>query len=120
MFKSIKTFLLRGDALTLAVGVVVGAAFNNIISALVDKLFTPLFGVLVGGLDFSKASVELLGISIGWGAIVQAIINFIMVGVALFFFLRALGKNPNDAPVPTPSEALLAEIRDLLKQQKQG
>jgi large conductance mechanosensitive channel len=117
MFKSLKTFLLRGDALALAVGVVIGGAFNNIITALVDKFLTPLIGALVGGFDFSKAAFNLMGISVGWGAIVQAIINFIMVGLALFAFLRLMGKNPNDAPPPTPSEALLAEIRDLLKQQ---
>lgn len=115
MFSSLKAFLLRGDALALAVGVVIGGAFNNIISALVDKFFTPLIGAAIGGLDFSKAVFTLAGIEIGWGAIVQAVINFLMVGLALYLFLRLLGKNPNETPPPTPSETLLAEIRDLLK-----
>ena len=117
MFKSLKTFLLRGDALSLAVGVVIGGAFNNIITALVDKLFTPLLGAVLGGIDFSKAAITLMGIEIGWGAIIQAAINFLMVGLALYFFLKALGKDPNEAPAPTPSETLLGEIRDLLKTQ---
>lgn len=115
MFSSLKQFLLRGDALALAVGVVIGGAFNNIITALVEKFFSPLIGAAVGGLDFSTASFSLAGIQIGWGAIIQAIINFIMVGLSLYVFLRVLGKNPNEAPPPTPSEALLTEIRDLLK-----
>ncbi|HNM27581.1 MAG TPA: MscL family protein, partial [Saprospiraceae bacterium] len=65
MFKSLKTFLLRGDALALAVGVVIGGAFNNIISALVDKFFSPLIGALLGGLDFSKSVFTLAGVAIG-------------------------------------------------------
>jgi large conductance mechanosensitive channel len=115
MFRSLKTFLLRGDALALAVGVVIGGAFNNIITTLVQKFFSPLIGAILGGLDFSTASFSLAGIEIGWGAIVQALINFMMVGLSLFAFLRILGKNPNEAPPATASETLLAEIRDLLK-----
>jgi large conductance mechanosensitive channel len=115
MFKSLKTFLLRGDALSLAVGVVIGGAFNSIISTLVEKFFTPLLGAILGGLDFSKATFNLSGIEIGWGAIVQSMINFLLVGISLYVFLRAMGKNPNEAPLPTPSETLLTEIRDALK-----
>lgn len=117
MFSSLKAFLLRGDALTLAVGVVIGGAFNNIINTLIEKFFSPLIGACLGGIDFAKSSFNLMGIEVGWGAIVQALINFVMVGVALFLFLRALGKNPNEAPPTPPSEVLLAEIRDLLKKQ---
>jgi large conductance mechanosensitive channel len=115
MFKSLKSFLLRGDALSLAVGVVIGGAFNSIISTLVEKFFTPLLGAALGGLDFSKASFNMSGIEIGWGAIVQSFINFLLVGISLYLFLRAMGKNPNEAPLPTPSETLLTEIRDALK-----
>lgn len=115
MFSSLKAFLLRGDALALAVGVVIGGAFNNIITALVQQFFSPLIGAAMGGLDFSKAAFSLAGIEIGWGAIVQAVINFMMVGISLYIFLRVLGKNPNETPPPTPTETLLTEIRDLLK-----
>lgn len=115
MFSSLKTFLLRGDALALAVGVVIGGAFNNIITALVTKFFSPLIGAALGGLDFSTAAFTLADIEIGWGAIVQAVINFMMVGISLYLFLRILGKNPNEAPPTPPTEVLLAEIRDLLK-----
>ena len=115
MFSSLKAFLLRGDALTLAVGVVIGGAFNNIINTLITSFFSPLIGACLGGIDFSKSTFELMGIQVGWGAIVQALINFLMVGIALYLFLRALGKAPDETvPVP-PSEVLLAEIRDLLK-----
>jgi large conductance mechanosensitive channel len=116
MLKGLKAFLLRGDALALAVGVVIGGAFNNIINALVTRLFSPLIGAIVGGIDFSTSSWTLVGIEIGWGSIVQALINFIMVGVSLYAFLRIMGKNPNETPPPTKSEVLLTEIRDLLKE----
>ncbi len=115
MFSSLKNFLLRGDALTLAVGVVIGGAFNTIIDTMISKFFGPLIGALLGGINFETASFEMMGIQIGWGAIVQALINFVMVGIALYLFLRALGKNPNEVPPTPPSEVLLAEIRDLLK-----
>jgi large conductance mechanosensitive channel len=119
MFKSLKTFLLRGEVLALAVGVVVGGAFNNIINTLVEKVFTPLIGALTGGVDFSKAAFNIAGVDIGWGAVVQVCINFLIVGLALYLFLRALGKDPNAPPPPTPTETYLQEIRDLLKAQNQ-
>ncbi len=120
MFKGLKAFLLRGEVLALAVGVVVGGAFNAIITTLVEKLFTPLIGAVLGGTDFSKAAFNIAGIEIGWGAIVQVTINFIIVGIALYLFLRMLGKDPNAAPPPTPTETYLAEIRDLLKAQNRS
>jgi large conductance mechanosensitive channel len=116
MFAQLKSFLMRGNVLDLAVGVIIGAAFGKIVAALVDKIIMPLVGALIGGLDFNKLSVNLAGVEIGYGPFIQAIVDFMLIGVALFLLLKAAGQKPGP-PAPTPSEALLAEIRDLLKQQ---
>lgn len=109
---------MRGNVLDLAVGVIIGGAFAKIITALVDKLLMPVIGALIGGFNFSKLSFFIFGVAIEYGAFIQAVIDFMLVGVALFVLLRLAGQKPGP-PAPTPSEALLAEIRDLLKQQQQ-
>jgi large conductance mechanosensitive channel len=116
MFAQLKSFLMRGNVLDLAVGVIIGAAFGKIVSALVDKIIMPIVGALVGGVSFSEMTFDFIGVKVGYGAFVQAIIDFALVGVALFLLLKAAGQKPGP-PAPTPSEALLAEIRDLLKEQ---
>ncbi len=117
MFAQLKSFLMRGNVLDLAVGVIIGVAFAKIISALVDKMLMPIIGALIGGFDFSKLSFAFFGVAIEYGAFIQAVIDFMLVGVALFVLLRLAGQKPGP-PAPTPSEALLADIRDLLKQQQ--
>jgi large conductance mechanosensitive channel len=117
MFSQLKSFLMRGNVLDLAVGVIIGAAFGKIVSALVDKMIMPLVGGLVGGVNFNTLSFNLAGAEVGYGAFLQAIVDFMLIGVALFVLLRLAGQKPGP-PAPTPSEALLTEIRDLLKEQK--
>jgi large conductance mechanosensitive channel len=119
MWAQLKSFLMRGNVLDLAVGVIIGAAFGKIVSALVDNMVMPLIGVLMGGVNFEALSIKVLDAEIGYGAFIQAIFDFMLVGVALFLLLRAAGQKPGP-PAPTPSEELLAEIRDLLKVQQQG
>lgn len=114
MIQQLKSFLMRGNVLDLAVGVIIGAAFGKIVSALVDKMLMPIIGALMGGVNFSTLAVELMGVKIEYGAFIQAVIDFLLIGVALFILLRAAGQKPGP-PEPTPTEALLAEIRDLLK-----
>jgi large conductance mechanosensitive channel len=131
MFSKLKTFLSQGDALTLAVGVVIGGAFGKIVSAIVDKIFGPLLGLISGGINFADKGLELKAavaasegvaavpaLVLGWGELLQSCIGFVMTGIALYFFLKAMGKNPGETPPPAPTpanEVLLAEIRDLLK-----
>lgn len=117
MIEQLKSFLLRGNVIDLAVGVIIGVAFNDIVKALVDKMLMPLIGGITGGHDFKGLALNLMGVQIGYGEFIQAVFNFFLVGVALFFLLKAAGQKPGPPP-PTPSEALLAEIRDLLKQQQ--
>ena len=115
MFQQLKSFLLRGNVIDLAVGVIIGVAFNDIVKALVDKMLMPLIGAVTGGHDFKGMAWVVMGVKIGYGDFLQAVFNFILVGVALFFLLKAAGQKPGPPP-PSPTESLLSEIRDLLKQ----
>jgi large conductance mechanosensitive channel len=117
MIEQLKSFLIRGNILDLAVGVIIGSAFGKIVTALVDKMLMPVIGGLMGGINFSTLSFKLIGIDVSYGAFIQAIFDFVLVGLALFFMLKVAGRKPGP-PEPTPSEALLTEIRDLLKAQK--
>ena len=114
--------LAPGD---IAVGVVIGAAFAKIIDALVADIFMPIIGLLTGGFDISGQSATLHGdAKLLWGHFLQMVINFVIIGFCLFVVVKGMnvlqarmkkaeeGKPPAE---PTPSEKLLAEIRDLLK-----
>lgn len=115
-----RTFLMRGNAVDLAVGVVIGAAFSTVVKSIVDGLFMPVIGVLTGGIDFSGYAFTLYkDAKLGVGTVIQALINFIIVGFCLFLVVKAMNRLTvkKDAPPPEPpaTEKLLAEIRDLLK-----
>lgn len=119
-----RKFILRGNVVDLAVGVVVGAAFSKIVDSLVADLFLPVVGVLTGGFNVAGQSVTLYGDAhLRWGNLLQAVINFVIVGFCMFLVVKAMNRlatKPPPAPPPaTPSEQLLAEIRDLLKAEKQ-
>lgn len=107
---------MRGNVLDLAVGVIIGTAFGKIVTVLVEKMIMPVVGVLMGGINFSGMSIRILDAEVGYGAFIQAVVDFCLVGVALFVLLKAAGQKPGP-PALTPSEELLTEIRDLLKQQ---
>ncbi|WP_372424074.1 large conductance mechanosensitive channel protein MscL [Salinarimonas chemoclinalis] len=136
-----RTFALKGNVVDLAVGVIIGAAFSRIVSSLVEDVFTPLIGVVTGGLDFSNYFVALSsevtatslaaareqGAVLAYGAFITATINFLIVAWVLFFVIRAVNRlrarqeAEVAAPPETPAEPalpadvkLLAEIRDIL------
>jgi large conductance mechanosensitive channel len=111
-FNRIKTFLMRGNILDLATGVVIGTAFQKIISALIDKVFMPVIGVMIGGIDLKNRYTEVLTVKIGWGEALQATLDFVIVGTILYFFLKALGQNTEAKP---QVDDLLVEIRDELR-----
>ncbi|RYU97394.1 large conductance mechanosensitive channel protein MscL [Emticicia agri] len=111
-YKRIKTFLMRGNILDLATGVVIGTAFQKIISALIDKVFMPFIGVLIGGIDLKHRYTEVLSVKIGWGEALQATLDFVIVGTILYFFLKALGQSTEAKP---QVDDLLVEIRDELR-----
>jgi large conductance mechanosensitive channel len=123
-FNAFKKFIMRGNVVDLAVGIVIGAAFSTIVDSLVKDLFMPVVGMLTGGFDVSSQSVTLYkDAELRWGNFVQKLINFIIIGFCLFLVVKGMNRlkekgwmEPAPAPEPTSSEKLLAEIRDLLKQ----
>jgi len=115
-----KAFAMKGNVVDLAVAVVIGAAFGKIVSALVDNIITPVVGMLLGGVDFSGLSLTVGDASLGYGAFIQAAIDFTIVAFVLFLVVKGISKmqkKEEEAPEEKgPSqEDLLAEIRDLLK-----
>lgn len=128
-----QAFIMRGNVIDLAVGIVIGAAFTAIVGSLVEDLINPIIGLLIGGIDFSNLFVVLSGdrlpsleatrnaggAVLALGMFINAIIKFLIVAMAVFWLLRVLTKLKMNAPKapsgPTASELLLAEIRDELK-----
>ena len=134
MMGEFKEFAMRGNVVDLAVGVVIGAAFGKIVTALVDNVIMPPIGLLVGGVDFSDlaitlkaASVDAAGevvpaVEIGIGLFLNALIQFVIVAFAIFMMVKAinrLNREPEpepEAPAAPPEDVLLLrEIRDALK-----
>jgi large conductance mechanosensitive channel len=130
--REFKAFIMRGSVVDLAVGIVIGAAFTAIVSSLVEDLIDPIIGLLVGGIDFSNLFVVLSGerrqtleatreggaAVLAIGAFINAIIKFLIVALAIFSLLRLLTRlriREEAVKGPTPTELLLAEIRDELR-----
>ena len=120
LIKDLKTFLTRGNVVELAVGVVIGSAFGKIVSAMVDKILMPLLGIAMGGVNFQNLTMRFLGVNVEYGAFIQSIFDFTLIGVVLFFLLRLFGKHPGEPAAPPAVERLLTEIRDLLKKEQEG
>jgi large conductance mechanosensitive channel len=128
--KEFREFIARGNVIDLAVGVIIGAAFNSIVKSLVDQVIMPPIGLLMGGLDFSKlewvlkpedpATTAVEKVAVQYGAFINTVIQFLIVAVVVFLLVklvnqirRADAEEPAPA-APTPEEKLLTEIRDLL------
>ena len=122
-----RQFAMRGNVVDMAVGIVIGASFGKIVTSLVDKIVMPITGYLTGGIDFAKRTVTLpvpeLGAGmkppeLGWGAFVQAILDFGIVALAIFLVVKLMNrlrKKEQIKPVTPPEEiVLLREIRDAL------
>ncbi len=127
-----KSFAMRGNVMDLAVGVVIGAAFGKIVTALVDQVIMPPIGLLIGGVDFSawkvtlkEATVDAAGkavpaVELGVGGFLNTIVQFLIVAFAIFLVVKAMNrmKKKEEAaapPAPPADVQLLTEIRDLLK-----
>jgi large conductance mechanosensitive channel len=125
MWKEFRDFLLRGNVIELGVAIVIGAAFTAVVTAFVTDILTPLLG-LVGVPDFSTAQLVIGGATIKWGLFLNALISFILVGAAVFFFvvrplqrIAARNKSKEPAtPLPPTELTVLQEIRDELKAQR--
>lgn len=135
-FQDFKAFLMKGDIIALATAVVIGAAFNKIVSSVVSDIIMPIIGLITGGEDFSQkfisldgnryetleAAVEAEAAIITYGNLIDAIIHFIIVGFFIFLVLRAYERSQKKkekaaAPAGPTQEQLLIEIRDELKRQ---
>lgn len=134
MWNEFKTFAFKGNAFDLAIGVIIGAAFSNIVNGIVNLLIMPVIGALTGGLNFDDyflplssnitattlAEAQKQGAVFAYGAFISVIINFLIVAFVLFQLVKAANRfrkaePPPPPPAPTKSEELLAEIRDAIK-----
>ena len=125
-----RTFITRGNVVDLAVGVIIGGAFGKIVTSLVDQVVMPPIGLLTGGIDFAALKWVLKpgdparktpDTVIAYGAFLNTVIQFLIIALVIFVIVRvvnSLRRKEAEAPAapaaPTPSEALLTEIRDLL------
>lgn len=122
ILQEFKEFAVKGNAIDLAVGVVIGAAFGKVVSSIVDDLIMPVVGLLTGGIDFSDKQALIPGteVAIRYGMFLNAVLSFVIVAFAIFVVVKQLNrlKKPVEcAPVATPEDVvLLREIRDALKQ----
>ncbi|MBE6040597.1 MAG: large-conductance mechanosensitive channel protein MscL [Clostridiales bacterium] len=126
--KEFKEFISKGNVMDMAVGIIIGGAFTAIVTALVDSILMPIIGALSGGLSVEQMAWKVGDASIGYGAFLQAVIDFLLVALVLFMIIKALNKakdavtkekEEEAAPEETPADiALLTEIRDLLKEKK--
>ncbi len=125
MWQDFKKFALKGNVMDLAIAVVIGAAFGKIVTSLVTDIITPLIGVLMGGVNFSGLVFQVGKAQIMYGNFIQSIFDFFIVALAIFMVIRIMMKFQRkkeevveESPAIDPKEALLVEIRDLLKNQK--
>jgi large conductance mechanosensitive channel len=127
-FEEFKKFIMRGNVVDLAVGLVIGAAFTTIVNSLVADMFMPVVGLLTGGFDVSGQSITLYkDAALRWGKFLQSIINFIIIAFCLFLVVKGMNRLKEKGwmekpppPEPTSTEKLLAEIRDLLRDRSAG
>lgn len=122
MFKEFKEFLSRGNVIDLAVAVIIGGAFGAIVKSLVADIIMPFIGILMGGTDLTALTIEVGDAIITYGNFLQAIINFVVIALVIFLFVRSYNNMqkkeeaaPAAPPAPSAEETLLTEIRDLLK-----
>lgn len=122
MLNEFKKFALKGNVVDLAVGVIIGAAFGKIVTSLVNDVIMPLIGLLLGGISFTNLSFTIGDAVVAYGAFIQTIVDFVIIAFSIFLFVKLfnhLKKKEDEVapepPQPTNEEALLSEIRDLLK-----
>ena len=130
-------FAIKGNAMALAVGTIIGAAFSTITKSLTDDIIMPIVSIFMGGIDFSEMKIVLPRLfgepvlddagnvvlnTLNYGNFISAVINFLILALVVFFLVKSLKKKeeaaPAEPPKPSNEELLLTEIRDLLKEPK--
>ena len=128
LFDEFKAFVMRGNVVDLAVGVIIGGAFGKIVTSLVNDIFMPIVGIALGNVDFSSLEIKLgepvegaEQAAIRYGAFIQEIVNFLIIALCIFMVIKVINKlqkkkeeAPAPVPEPTKEEVLLSEIRDAL------
>ena len=138
-FAEFKEFAMRGNVMDMAVGVIIGTAFGKITTSLVNDVFMPLIGLLIGGVDLGQLNIVLKpevldeagqvvteAVTLGIGTFLSTVIDFVLVAFVIFLMVKTINafhKKKDEAPAPEEpagptTEELLTEIRDLLKEQK--
>ena len=130
-----KEFAVKGNAVDMAVGVIIGGAFGKIVSSIVDDIIMPPIGWLIGGVNFADLKFTLPSVDMGieklapatinYGNFIQTLFDFIIIAFCVFLLVKAINtltRKKEDAPTPPPvpskEEQLLTEIRDLMKEKK--
>ena len=128
LFDEFKAFVMRGNVVDLAVGVIIGGAFGKIVTSLVNDIFMPIIGMILGNVDLTSLEIKLgepvegaEQAAIRYGAFIQEIVNFLIIALCIFMIIKVINKlqkkkeeAPAPAPEPTKEEVLLTEIRDAL------
>jgi large conductance mechanosensitive channel len=133
ILKEFKDFAVKGNAVDMAVGVIIGAAFGKIVTSIVNDLIMPPIGWLIGGVNFSDLKVTLPALDTGieklapatinYGVFIQTLLNFVIIAFCVFLLVKGINKlsnrnkdeKPAAPPAPSKEEVLLTEIRDLMK-----
>ena len=128
--KGFKEFIMRGNVIELAVAVIIGGAFTAIVTALVDNIFNPIIAAIFNADDIAGAVLQLGPVSLGIGAVIAAIIQFLLIATVVYFiiivpmnklneaaYIRKHGKKPEEEAEVSEAD-LLTEIRDLLKERQ--
>jgi large conductance mechanosensitive channel len=138
MLKEFKEFAMRGNVVDMAVGIIIGGAFGAVVASVVGDVLMPVIGLLLGGVDFSNmfltlregsalgpypsltAAREAGAVAVGYGVLINAIVNFLIVAFALFLLIKGVNATRREravapaSPAPSNEEVLLTQIRDLL------
>lgn len=114
-----KEFISQGNAMDLAIGVIIGAAFKSIVDSLVNDILMPIIGIATGGVDFSTLVLKIGSVSINYGLFINAIINFVIIAFIIFLIIKSLAKlkrkNKEEIqPALSEEVLLLRDIRDSL------
>jgi len=125
LWNDFKKFLMQGDLVAIAVAFILGAAFKSVVDSLVANVFTPIIGGIFGQTDFSGLTLDVGDIRIGYGAFLNTVISFVIIGLTLFVIvkvyekMKAMRSTEEKADDPTELD-VLTEIRDLLAAQQRG
>lgn len=124
-FSEFKTFIARGNVIDLAVGVIIGGAFSDITTSLINDIIMPFIGIFVNESSFAALTLSIGGAEIAYGSFIQAVLNFLIMALVVFCIIKAINsfhkkkeEAPAAPPAPSKEEQLLTEIRDLLKEER--